>query len=114
MSYNYLVVSKRYAIINDLNLELLLKPSDDEKQKLILTLSKSISKSIVNNTFHELSKNNSNCPHCHSSNIIKRGTYKGNQKFFCKDCNKRFTLKTNSIFSHTLKSLDTWYKNIQI
>jgi putative transposase len=30
------------------------------------------------------------CKHCGSTSIIKFGTYKGNQRYFCKDCQRKF------------------------
>jgi putative transposase len=31
------------------------------------------------------------CKYCQSKNIIKFGTYKGNQRYFCNDCKRKFT-----------------------
>lgn len=31
-----------------------------------------------------------NCKHCGSSNIIKYGTFEGVQRYFCKDCKRKF------------------------
>jgi len=30
------------------------------------------------------------CKHCGSHNVIRYGTYNGNQRFFCKDCKRKF------------------------
>jgi putative transposase len=30
------------------------------------------------------------CKHCGSHNVIRYGTYKGNQRFLCKDCKRKF------------------------
>ena len=31
-----------------------------------------------------------NCKHCESNNVIKWGTYKGVQRYYCKDCKRKF------------------------
>lgn len=52
------------------------------------------------------------CPYCNDNNFIKYGKYRGLQRFKCinKSCNKTFSLKTNTIFSYSKKTLDTWMK----
>jgi len=30
------------------------------------------------------------CKYCNSPNIVKFGTYKGVQRYFCKDCKRKF------------------------
>jgi putative transposase len=32
-----------------------------------------------------------NCKFCQSNNVIKYGTYKGNQQYYCKDCKRKFS-----------------------
>jgi len=34
------------------------------------------------------------CKYCQSSNVIKFGTYKGIQRYFCNDCGRKFVLGT--------------------
>ena len=58
------------------------------------------SKSIINEVIGNERKNIC-CPKCQSSNIVKDGTYKGKQKFKCKDCNKKFNTLTSTPFHHT-------------
>ena len=47
------------------------------------------------------------CPTCHSSRIVKNGTRKGVQKYICRDCNKNFNYKTNTVLSRVQK-LEKW------
>ncbi|MBM3154933.1 MAG: IS1/IS6 family transposase [Chloroflexi bacterium] len=35
--------------------------------------------------------NKTNCKHCNFENTVKFGTYKGNQRYYCKDCKRKFT-----------------------
>ena len=49
------------------------------------------SKSIINEVIGN-ERQNICCPKCKSTNIVKDGTYKGRQKFKCKDCNKKWFL----------------------
>lgn len=49
------------------------------------------------------------CPACGSVNSVSDGlTPDGLKRFRCKDCGKRFTLLSNTIFHSTNKSFDTW------
>jgi len=34
--------------------------------------------------------NNYNCKYCHSDNVVKFGTYEGIQRYWCKDCRRKF------------------------
>jgi transposase-like protein len=95
-------------------LQYLLELTTNEKEQIISELSRNIRKSISDERFQEVSINNCLCPYCKSNKIIKRGMYKENQKFYCKECHKRFSLKTNSIFSHTRKDLEIWYQYIDL
>lgn len=54
------------------------------------------------------------CPNCSRNNYIKYGSYKGIQRYKCKDCMKTFSNITNSIFSYTKKDLDKWIKFIEL
>ena len=48
------------------------------------------------------------CPKCGSANYVSDGfTPDGLKRFQCKDCGKRFTLLSNTIFHSTNKSFDT-------
>lgn len=54
------------------------------------------------------------CPICNGNNYIKYGSYKGIQRYKCKDCGKTFSNATNSIFSYTKKNIDKWIKFIEL
>lgn len=41
------------------------------------------------------------CPRCKSSNIKRNGHKNGTQRYLCKDCNKSFSITTNTILNHT-------------
>jgi transposase-like protein len=47
------------------------------------------------------------CPTCFSVHIIKNGTRKGVQKYVCRDCNKNFNYRTNTVISRVQK-LEKW------
>jgi putative transposase len=36
------------------------------------------------------------CKHCGSNTIVKFGTYKGNQRYWCKSCNRKFKFNTDA------------------
>ena len=58
------------------------------------------------------------CPHCGASaslgNVKKNGWKNGSQRYCCKACHRRFFLTTNTVFSGTRKSADTWRKFIEL
>jgi len=48
------------------------------------------------------------CPHCGSTSIKKHGKKDGRQRFRCKDCNKTFTLATNTLFRYSRLTDEQW------
>ena len=50
------------------------------------------------------------CPHCKSNVYIKYGKFNGIQRFKCKECNKTFSLTTNSIWSYSKKKASDWFR----
>ena len=58
------------------------------------------------------SENGISCPHCKSFNIKKNGHKGLMQRFMCKDCNKTFTPRNNTITFSSKKSFATWKKYI--
>lgn len=54
------------------------------------------------------------CPRCKSNKYIKYGTFKGIQRFRCKECGKTFSLVTYSIWSYSKKKPDKWFKFIEL
>ena len=52
---------------------------------------------------------NTDCPHCGGKKIIKKGIRANSIKEFqCKECNKKFTLFTNTILEKTQYHYDIW------
>lgn len=52
------------------------------------------------------------CPHCGSVSIKKNGTNNGVQRFICKDCNKTFSVNTNTFFFHNRIPEEKWLEFI--
>lgn len=48
------------------------------------------------------------CVHCGSSKIKKHGFKSGRQRYYCKDCNKTFTISTNSILYRSRLTPAQW------
>ena len=71
---------------------------------------------INNNLKYTLDLNEYGCPHCNSTHVIKYGKFKSKQRFLCKDCNKTFSIRTNSPWYYSKKDNDTWkeFWNLQI
>ena len=71
-----------------------------------------------NKDFYNQLSNNHRCPHCNSNKICKNGSnsYKGHkiQKFICNSCNKNYTIRTNTIWHNTHKSIELWQEYIEL
>ena len=58
--------------------------------------------------------NNHHCPHCGSNKICKNGFTGKAQQFRCNNCHKNYSIRTNTIFFHTRKSIDLWQEYIEL
>ena len=99
----------------------------NELLKTLKTLSKTDLKTIKDflesleldfNGFEDflLSKKTENgisCPHCNSFHIKKNGHKGLVQRFLCKNCNKSFTTRNNTITFSSKKSFPIWKKYIE-
>lgn len=45
------------------------------------------------------------CPKCNSSTYVKDGIVKGRQRFLCKECYFRYTVKQRSLFNKKRTSI---------
>ncbi|MFI3254166.1 MAG: IS1595 family transposase [Eubacteriales bacterium] len=52
------------------------------------------------------------CPHCESKEVIKHGTVRGKQRFYCKECQRTFGITTGTIFENSKLSMHQWSKYI--
>ena len=88
--------------------------SKQEKEELIAYLSNDGKSESVNhrNGFNSI-KQTVFCPHCSSTRFVKNGLRNSIQRFICKDCNKSFTGRTNTITEHSQKSFETWSKFLE-
>ena len=60
-------------------------------------------------------QNNYRCPHCHSNKINKNGTaHKNLPQFICRNCNKTYTIRTNTIFYYSKKNINVWREYIEL
>lgn len=51
---------------------------------------------------------NSSCPHCGSTNIVKRGRDTNFQRYRCNDCQKSFTAVTNTFLENSKFPWNVW------
>lgn len=54
-----------------------------------------------------------NCPNCSGNKYIKYGSYKGIQRYKCKECGKTFSKTTNSLWSYSKKEPIKWIKFVE-
>ena len=50
------------------------------------------------------------CPRCGDNHVSKKGFFAGSQRYLCKNCNRTFGSKTNTIFGTTKLNLGQWLK----
>ena len=100
------------ARLNEL-LKIVKSLSQQEKAELIAFLSSDTPSSANCESGFNFIKQTYSCPHCKSNKIVKNGFRNSIQRFICKDCNKSFTVRTNTITEHSKKSFETWSKFIE-
>ncbi|MCL2439738.1 MAG: IS1595 family transposase [Alphaproteobacteria bacterium] len=92
-----------------MNLENLLKTlSKSEKSELIKLLS------VENMNEHSRFENGVVCVHCGENHCIRRGVIRNNQRYFCNDCRKYFTIYAKTILNYTKKEIYTWKMFIKL
>ena len=96
----------------------LLKNMSKEDRLLLIQMCNNENNKEDNKDFYNQLSNNHHCPHCHSNKICKNGSnsYKGNkiQKFICNNCHKNYSIKTNTIWQNTHKSIELWQEYIEL
>ena len=96
--------------------ELLKQMTEEQRLEVIRLCNIENSKSKENEYLLKLS-NNHHCPYCNSNNICKNGSNHSKgvriQKFKCNNCNKNYTIKTNTIFYYTHKNIEIWQEYIE-
>ena len=97
--------------------ELLKNMSNEQRLELIRLCNIENNKSKDNEYLNQLS-NNHHCPYCGSNKICKNGSNHSKgvriQKFKCNNCHKNYTIKTNTIFYYTHKSIEIWQEYIEL
>ena len=58
--------------------------------------------------------NNHHCPYCHSNKICKNVHAGKYQQFRCNNCKKNYSIRTNTIFQGTHKSIIVWQEYIEL
>ena len=94
--------------------ELLKQMSEEQRLELIRLCNIENNKSKENEYLLKLS-NNYRCPYCGSNKICKNGKRgKNSQQFKCRKCNKNYSIRTNTIFYYTHKSIEVWQEYIEL
>ena len=76
---------------------------ENERVKLILDISKTMTNVLMNKKTMELC-----CPYCGSSSIVKNGKNKATQRYLCKTCSKSFISVTNTPIYYSRKEINIW------
>ena len=93
--------------------ELIAKLSPKEKEKLIQILINDKNKTSTEQALLKLS-NNYKCPYCKSTKICKNGRSGKAQQFRCNNCKHNYSVKTNTCFAYSKKSLAIWQEYIEL
>lgn len=81
---------------------------DIELKKLKLHIENLLKKDIYKNKQVEC------CPVCSSSEYIKYGSYKGIQRYKCKECLRTFSKATNSLWSYSKHNPSKWIEFLEL
>ena len=87
--------------------------TEEERLELIMLCNLENNKTNEQNIYLKLS-NNHHCPHCGSNKICKNGFTGKAQQFRCDNCHKNYSIRTNTIFFHTRKSIEIWQEYIEL
>lgn len=79
--------------------------SDSEKRAFLKSIKPKSKKESPLPQFNPIK---SECPHCHSTHIVKNGTKKGLQNYICRDCQKSFSSVSRTVFAGSKYSIDIW------
>ena len=93
--------------------ELLKTMNESERLELIRLCNIENTKLKIDNVYLQFN-NNHHCPYCSSNKIKKNGKALGKYpQFKCNNCKKNYTIRTNTIFFHTRKSIQLWQEYIE-
>ena len=93
--------------------ELLKQMTEEQRLELIRLCNIENNKSKENEYLLKLS-NNYRCPYCGSNKICKNGFTGKAQQFRCNACKKNYSIRTNTIFFQTHKSIELWQEYIEL
>ena len=90
-------------------------PSINEIRELLKQLCNiENNKSKDNDILLKLS-NNHHCPYCNSNKVKKNGFIHNKiRQFRCNNCNKNYSIRTNTIFYYSKKSIQVWQEYIEL
>jgi len=92
----------------------LLKNMSKEDRLLLIQMCNNENNKEENKDFYNQLSNNHHCPHCHSNKICKNGFAGKYQQFRCNACKKNYTIRTNTIWQNTHKSIEIWQEYIEL
>lgn len=88
--------------------------TEDERLKVIQMCNNENNKIKIEDIYNKL-PNNYKCPHCGSNEICKNGFLHGKyQQFKCHNCNKNYSIRTNTIFCKSKKNIQLWQEYIEL
>ena len=94
--------------------ELLKTMNESERLELIRLCNVENTKLKIDNIYLQFN-NNHHCPYCNSNKIKKNGKALGKYpQFKCNNCKKNYSIRTNTIFFHTRKSIQLWQEYIEL
>ena len=93
--------------------ELLKQMTEEQRLELIRLCNIENNKSKENEYLLKLN-NNHHCPYCNSNKICKNGFTGKPQQFRCNNCHKNYSIRTNTIFFQTHKSIKLWQEYIEL
>ena len=102
-------------MLNEQEIKILLSQMTEDERLKVIQMCNNENNKEENKDFYNQLSNNHHCPHCHSNKICKNGFLHGKyQQFICNDCHKNYSIKTNTIFFHTRKTIELWQEYIEL
>jgi len=102
-------------MLNEAQIKVLLaQMTENERLKVIQMCNNENNKIKIEDIYNKLS-NNYKCPHCGSNKICKNGfLHNKYQQFKCHNCNKNYSIRTNTIFCKSKKNIQLWQEYIEL
>lgn len=104
-------MKKTGIINNEIIIDEFSKLSLEQKEQMINDLKGIVTKEYLNTSINDVEE--IICPHSGSKSYFKKGIVNNNQRYFCKECHRNFSMNTHSILSNSQLDLSVCLKYVE-